>query len=57
MRFELIHAGHRTPGDINVVVERFLYTPTRHPGNYGFVPRAPCGEGDPLDGNWPMPGR
>lgn len=30
-------------------VDRFLYTPMRYPGNYGFVPHTMCGDGDPLD--------
>ncbi len=30
-------------------VDRFLYTPLRYPGNYGFVPHTLCGDGDPLD--------
>ncbi len=30
-------------------LDRFLYTPMRYPGNYGFVPHTLCGDGDPLD--------
>src|SRR5690242_21806040 len=30
-------------------VDRFLYTPMRYPGNYGFIPHTFCGEGDPLE--------
>ncbi len=30
-------------------VDRFLYTPMRYPGNYGFVPHTLCGDGDPVD--------
>jgi inorganic pyrophosphatase len=30
-------------------VDRFLYTPMRYPGNYGFVPHTLCEDGDPLD--------
>jgi inorganic pyrophosphatase len=30
-------------------VDRFLYTPMRYPGNYGFIPHTMCGDGDPLD--------
>jgi len=30
-------------------VDRFLHTPMRYPGNYGFVPHTICGDGDPLD--------
>lgn len=30
-------------------VDRFLYTPMRYPGNYGFVPHTLCGDGDPMD--------
>lgn len=32
-----------------IFVDRFLYTPMRYPGNYGFVPHTLCGDGDPLD--------
>lgn len=30
-------------------VDRFLFTPMRYPGNYGFIPHSLCGDGDPLD--------
>jgi inorganic pyrophosphatase len=30
-------------------VDRFLYTPMRYPGNYGFVPHTLSGDGDPAD--------
>ena len=30
-------------------LDRFLYTPMRYPGNYGFIPHTLCGDGDPLD--------
>lgn len=30
-------------------VDRFLYTPMRYPGNYGFVPHTLSPDGDPLD--------
>ncbi|MTH98191.1 inorganic diphosphatase [Roseibium sp. RKSG952] len=30
-------------------VDRFLYTPMRYPGNYGFIPHTLCGDGDPMD--------
>lgn len=30
-------------------VDRFLFTPMRYPGNYGFIPHTLCGDGDPLD--------
>lgn len=30
-------------------VDRYLYTPMRYPGNYGFVPHTLCGDGDPMD--------
>ena len=32
-----------------IFVDRFLHTPMRYPGNYGFVPNTLCGDGDPLD--------
>ena len=32
-----------------LVVDRFLYTSMRYPGNYGFVPHTLSGDGDPLD--------
>lgn len=32
-----------------LVVDRFLYTPTRYPGNYGFVPHTLSADGDPID--------
>ena len=31
-------------------VDRFLYTPMRYPGNYGFVPHTLSADGDPIDG-------
>jgi inorganic pyrophosphatase len=30
-------------------VDRFLYTPMRYPGNYGFIPNTLSGDGDPVD--------
>jgi inorganic pyrophosphatase len=30
-------------------VDRFLYTPMRYPGNYGFIPHTLGDDGDPLD--------
>ena len=30
-------------------VDRFLYTPMRYPGNYGFVPHTLSAVGDPID--------
>ena len=30
-------------------VDRFLYTPMRYPGNYGFVPHTLSLDGDPID--------
>ncbi|WP_282008964.1 inorganic diphosphatase [Brevundimonas aveniformis] len=32
-----------------LVVDRFLYTPMRYPGNYGFIPGTLSGDGDPCD--------
>lgn len=32
-----------------LVVDRFLYTPMRYPGNYGFVPHTLSTDGDPID--------
>jgi inorganic pyrophosphatase len=32
-----------------LVVDRFLYTPMRYPGNYGFVPHTLSPDDDPLD--------
>lgn len=32
-----------------LVVDRFLYTPMRYPGNYGFVPHTLSNDGDPID--------
>jgi inorganic pyrophosphatase len=30
-------------------VDRFLYTPMRYPGNYGFIPHTLSTDGDPID--------
>jgi inorganic pyrophosphatase len=39
-----------------LVVDRFLHTPMRYPGNYGFVPHTLSQDGDPIDvlepGKW-----
>ena len=32
-----------------LVVDRFLYTPMRYPGNYGFIPKTLSSDGDPCD--------
>jgi inorganic pyrophosphatase len=32
-----------------LVVDRFLHTPMRYPGNYGFVPHTLSNDGDPID--------
>ena len=32
-----------------LAVDRFLYTPMRYPGNYGFVPHTLSADGDPID--------
>lgn len=38
---------HKAAGTL--VVDRFLYTPMRYPGNYGFVPHTLSEDGDPID--------
>lgn len=32
-----------------LIVDRFLYTPMRYPGNYGFIPHTLSEDGDPCD--------
>src|SRR5512138_342548 len=32
-----------------LIVDRFLYTPMRYPGNYGFVPHTLSEDGDAID--------
>ena len=32
-----------------MVVDRFLYTSMRYPGNYGFIPHTLSDDGDPID--------
>ncbi len=32
-----------------MVVDRFLYTSMRYPGNYGFIPHTLADDGDPID--------
>ena len=32
-----------------LVVDRFLYTSMRYPGNYGYIPHTLSGDGDPVD--------
>jgi inorganic pyrophosphatase len=32
-----------------LMVDRFLYTSMRYPGNYGFIPNTLSGDGDPCD--------
>ncbi len=32
-----------------LIVDRFLYTSMRYPGNYGFIPHTLSGDGDPCD--------
>src|SRR3954468_19717378 len=32
-----------------LMVDRFLYTAMRYPGNYGFIPHTLSGDGDPCD--------
>ena len=32
-----------------LVVDRFLYTAMRYPGNYGFIPHTLSPDGDPID--------
>ena len=43
MKYELDKAAG------TLVVDRFLYTPMRYPGNYGFVPHTLSDDGDPVD--------
>ena len=38
---------HKASGTL--VVDRFLYTPMRYPGNYGLVPHTLSADGDPID--------
>jgi inorganic pyrophosphatase len=38
---------HKEAGTL--VVDRFLHTPMRYPGNYGFVPHTLSEDGDPID--------
>jgi inorganic pyrophosphatase len=38
---------HKESGTL--FVDRFLYTPMRYPGNYGFVPHTLSEDGDPID--------
>lgn len=38
---------HKAAGTL--VVDRFLHTPMRYPGNYGFVPHTLSEDGDPID--------
>src|SRR6478609_5291621 len=32
-----------------LVLDRFLHTPMRYPGNYGFIPHTLSADGDPCD--------
>lgn len=32
-----------------LMLDRYLYTPMRYPGNYGFVPHTLSDDGDPID--------
>ncbi len=43
IKYELDKASGR------LFVDRFLYTPMRYPGNYGFVPHTLSKDGDPID--------
>jgi len=38
---------HKPSGAL--MVDRFLYTAMRYPGNYGFIPHTLSGDGDPCD--------
>jgi inorganic pyrophosphatase len=62
MRLEALPIGENPPHEVNVVVEyevhkasgalivdRFLYTAMRYPGNYGFIPHTLSEDGDPCD--------
>jgi len=33
-----------------IKLDRVLYSPFHYPGDYGFIPRTHCEDGDPLDG-------
>ena len=41
--------SHRAGVNTGMYVDRFLYTPMRYPGNYGFVPHTLSEDGDPID--------
>jgi inorganic pyrophosphatase len=43
IKYEM-HKGYGT-----MVVDRFLYTSMRYPGNYGFIPHTLSEDGDPCD--------
>ena len=38
---------HKASGAL--MVDRFLYTSMRYPGNYGFIPNTLSDDGDPVD--------
>lgn len=38
---------HKAAGTL--FVDRFLHTPMRYPGNYGFIPHTLSDDGDPID--------
>ncbi len=51
---EIPHGGQPIKYELDkasgtLVVDRFLYTPMRYPGNYGFVPHTLSLDGDPID--------
>ena len=51
---EIPHGGQPIKYELDkasgaLFVDRFLYTPMRYPGNYGFVPHTLSQDGDPID--------
>ncbi len=46
-RADQVRDAQGRPGAL--MVDRFLYTAMRYPGNYGFIPHTLSGDGDPCD--------